>query len=430
MNLEAALKFLAEQERTECNENIAFRCEASKRLEDAGSYDGACETLGVRWRGAGRRPDVNGLGKKEEALLLLRSGMLSHRIAVTEAREGAQDEAKDILCEAARMFAALGDEMREAEALIGAGLCCWRQSSLDEARILLSEALKLASQGHGEQRATALVALASVEWSAGDDRKALGHYQECRELVERHGSSRLKAAYHSGLALVRRRIGDMDAALIEYAAASYHFEEAGDIRQCAAIENNVGYLLAISRRFDQAHEHYDRAGRLFSRLGDPVNSARVDDSRAQALVTEKKFKEAVKFASRAAEVLEASDDKNAYVETLITLATAHARLGCGPDAWYIFEKARGIALNFISSTAAEKISEMMMDEIGPILYSGLGVTYYVAYRKLQRSLIMRALIDSDWSITKAAFKLGMKQQGLSQLLQGTHKDVLDEKPFH
>src|SRR5215213_7586918 len=100
MNLTDAKLYLEEHAGGGRSENVAFRCEASKRLEEAGDYAGACEVLGEHWRGAGVRPEVSGLKKKEAALLLLRAGMLSHRIAVTEARVGAQDEAKVLLDEA------------------------------------------------------------------------------------------------------------------------------------------------------------------------------------------------------------------------------------------------------------------------------------------------------------------------------------------
>src|SRR5215207_4085133 len=80
----------------------------------------------------GRSPGSEWPEEEGAALLLLRAGMLSHRIAVTEARVGAQDEAKVLLDEAARMFAELRDRKREAEALVGVGLCYWRQSAWDE----------------------------------------------------------------------------------------------------------------------------------------------------------------------------------------------------------------------------------------------------------------------------------------------------------
>ena len=430
MNLSAAKQFLERQTDAGCSENIAFRCEASKRLEDSGDYAGACEVLGARWRGPGVRPDLNGLTTREAALLMLRAGMLSHRLAVTEARPGAQDEAKNLLSEAARMFASIKDAARQAEALVGMGLCCWRETALDEARILLKEALALAGESHKEQEAAALLGLACVAWSAAEDRLALSLLNECGPLIGGLDSHRLKAGFHSTRALVRRRMGHLDAALVEDTAASYHLEKAGDIRQCAALENNVGYLLAEARRFEEAHEHYDRAWKLFARLRDAVNAGRVDDSRAQALLAERRYPESETFGRRAVDALETSDEKGALVEALLTLATAQARQGKGPEAWASFTRASEIAHHFISSVAAANISEVMRDELGPLLYTGEGVTYSAAYRRLQRALIKRALVDSDWNITKAAFNLGMRQQGLSQLLKNTHSDILDEKPFH
>lgn len=428
MHLQAAQRFLAEHVGEGRSENLAFRCEASKRLEDAGDYVGAGTSLGDRWRGAGVRPDTSGLTEKEAAQFLLRAGMLSHRIAVTEARAGAQDEAKEVLDEAARMFASLGDDRGEVEALVGVGLCYWRQTALDEARLILKDALARAGGIESEHRAAAQVALAYVEWSAGNNAKALRLFLGCRDGVAAFGSHRLKAGYHSGMALVRRRAGDVDAALVEDAAASYHLEKAGDIRQCAALENNVGNLLADARRFTEAYEHYDRAWELFTRLRDRVQAGRVDDSHAQALLAERRPHDAVPFARRGAEALEASDEKAAYVEGLLTLGTACARCGDGPSAWTAFDKAREVAHNYIGAAEAEKVWRVMLDELGPVLYSAPGMRYFDAKVALQRSLIKKALDESNWNLTRAAFNLGLKLSGLQQLLKNTHKDVWDERP--
>lgn len=430
MNLMAAKLFLKEQAEEGCSENIAFRCEVSQRLEDAGDYQAAAEVLGARWRGPGTRPDLRGLTEKEAGLLLLRAGMLSHRIAVTDPKPGAQDQSKELLDEAARMFRAMRDSKRESEALLGVGLCYWRLTAVDEARIVLTEALTRASVVPGQLKAAILLARGCVEWSDGAHEEAVCLYRECEPLVAKFGSHRLKAGFHCAMALARRRTGELDAALIEDAAASYHLERAGDIRQCAALENNVGNLLSDAHRFAEAHEHYASAWKLFASLNDSVHAARVDDSRAQALLAENRPGEAEEYALRGSEALSLSDDKAAYVESLITLATARARAGKGPAAWAAFEVAREVAHNFISPVAAESVSEVMLDELGPVLYRAPGVKYGDAYRRLQRSLIKRALVESNWNVSKAAFQLGMKQQGLDQLLKGTHKDVWDECPFN
>lgn len=431
MNLNAARIFLDEQAGRGRSENIAFRCEASKRLEEAGDYRGASEVLGERWRGAGLRPDLSGLKKKEAALFLLQAGALSHRIAVTETRPGAQDEAKELLDEAARTFAALQDTGRECEALVWVGLCYWRQAALDEARLVLGQVLSRGNKAGGAVLAAAKVALAYVEWSAGTSERSAAErllrlFIECGPLVEEHGSHRLRAGYHCGLALARRRAGDLDAALIEDTAASYHLEKAGDIRQSAAIENNIGFHLAEARKFEEAHKHYDRANSLFSRAGDMVQAARVEDSRAQAFLAEGRPDDAERHAVQAAAALENADEKAAYVECLLTLGTARARLAKGPEAWVAFERAREVAQTYISSAAAEKINEALLDEVGPIMFDG---PYGDAYRRLQKSLIKKALNETGWNITQAAFKLGLKQQGLSQLLKDTHSDVWEARPL-
>lgn len=428
MNLTAALNYLADRPDMGCNENIAFRCQAAKRLEEAGDYEGSREVLGERWLGPGKRPDLSGLDARASAELLLRVGLLSHRIAVTETKCGAQGDAKDLLSEAERLFRTLGDLEGEAAATVGLALCCWRKTELDEARIILTQLLERLVDSACEQRASAMVALAHVEWSAKNDDLALEIFRDCAPLIEAYAGHRLKAGYHSGLALVWRRLGEIDNALVEAAAASYHLEQAGDVRQCATLVNNTGNLLADAGRFDEAHQHFERARSLYDGLSDRVSAARVDESCAQVCLIVDRPSVAVDYARRAAGVLEGSEERSAYVKALVTLGCALARSGNGAAAWETFERAREVALNYLGEEATGKISVTMRDELAPMLFGDPGMTYFSAYREFQRAMIKKALRETDWIVVKAAFKLGMKQQGLDQLLKGTHKEVMEAKP--
>lgn len=59
------------------DERALIRCRVAADLIHAGQYEGAREALGELWRGAGERPNVEGLTDGTAAEVLLQAGVLS-----------------------------------------------------------------------------------------------------------------------------------------------------------------------------------------------------------------------------------------------------------------------------------------------------------------------------------------------------------------
>jgi len=59
------------------NERVLLRCRVAADLIHKGQYENAREALGELWRGVGVRPNLEGLGKKAAAEVLLQAGVLS-----------------------------------------------------------------------------------------------------------------------------------------------------------------------------------------------------------------------------------------------------------------------------------------------------------------------------------------------------------------
>ena len=58
-------------------EDVLPLCELAKRLEEAGEFEQAFETLRPFWNGIGERPSTDNLSPEAQAELLLRSGTLT-----------------------------------------------------------------------------------------------------------------------------------------------------------------------------------------------------------------------------------------------------------------------------------------------------------------------------------------------------------------
>jgi tetratricopeptide (TPR) repeat protein len=331
------------------DEEVQRRCSAAKELEAAGKYEAAREVLGDRWQEVGVRPNLKDLGPAAQAELLLRSGTLAGWIGSNQQIAGAQEFAKDLISESARIYEGLGLAEKVADAQVDLAVCYWRSGALDEARITLNEVLNRTTQT-SEPRLRALANLALLERVAGRYQEALEIQITAAPLFEASNNHALRANFHNVFAQVLKELGlaehredYIDRALVELTAASYHVEKAGNAPFQASVENNLGLLLSSIGRYSEAHEHLHHARSIFVKLGDKGRIARVDDSRAKALIAEGRCDEAVKVSANAVRLLKEGDERSALAEALTTQATAFARLNRAAEALGSFRNAMSIA---------------------------------------------------------------------------------------
>ncbi|MDT7540724.1 MAG: hypothetical protein QOE33_628 [Acidobacteriota bacterium] len=339
-----------DQHSTSHDEQARLCCQRAKELQDAGKYEEARAALGGLWRALGERPNTGGLGELACAEALLRAGALTGFIGSSQRIEGAQESAKNLISESAEFFRAAGESVHEAEALRELGYCYWREGAHDEARVVLSEALKLLPTERTEQRAQTLLRLAIVESSATRYHDALHTLTEAAPLFDASGNDAKRGTFHMELAVVldslaagERRDDYADRALLEYAAASYHFERAAHVRYRAAAENNYAYLLFKRGRFAESHEHLDCARRLFTSLRDSAHAAQVDETRARVFVAEGRFSEAESVARAAVRALSSGGEQAILAEALTAQGIALARLNRKDEARAVLRRAADVA---------------------------------------------------------------------------------------
>jgi tetratricopeptide (TPR) repeat protein len=462
----------------EANEFALRRCCVSKELEDAGDYEAAAEVLGHLWVGVAQHPDLEGLDQKAAAEVLLRAGVLTGYLGSARQIVGAQEEAKNLISEAHRVFESLGCMERADESRVELALCYWREGALDEARLLLREVLRQVAEP--KARALALLRSAIVEKTANRHHEALSIYAEAAPLFDSLESHSLKGRFHNGLANVLKNLGAaegrgdyFDRALIEYAAAGYHFEQAGHTRYLARVENNMGMLSLTAGRLEEAQEHLDRARRLFSSLGDRGSVAQVDESRSRAFLKGGSYVEAEEAARSAVEALEEGGEQSLLAEALTTHGVAFARLGRRGRALSTFRRAEGVALQAGDRAAAGQAALTMMEEMADDLSreemcavfgrasealaearcpqtlvrlntcAGLiireltagerrsppstwrGFSLKDAVRLYEGEMIRRALDETDGVVSRAAQLLGLKShQNLVHMINNRHSELL------
>jgi two-component system chemotaxis response regulator CheY len=458
------------------DERTLLRCQASADLIHAGQYEAAKDALGDLWYGLGIRPDLKGLSILTTAEVLLQCGVLSGWLGSARNTSQAQEQAKDLLSEALRIFNSQGRRSKVSEVQYELGICYWRAGAYDEARIILGEALQGLGPDDIELKAKTLIRRTLVEISANRNHDAWEILEEVKPFFE-NCSDAVKGKWHGQKGLVLRRLATIerradyfDSAIIEYTAAHYHNERAKHERFCGYNLNNLAFLLFKLKRFKEAHENLDRAYKIFARLKDPGNLAQVNETRARVLVAEGKFKEAARVIERVVRALEQGGENGLLADALTVQGVALARLGQHEGSMRALRRAMDVATDSgAHSNAGQAALTLVEEHAERLAYAEL----YSVYRKADRMLkdtqdaedvtrlracasvvvlrmrgpklsdeefsltravrdyearfIEQALELEEGSVSRAAKRLGIKHQSLTHLLETRHRHLLRKR---
>ena len=453
------------------------KCELAKQFENAGDYEQARSALEGLWSVIGERPLTKGLELPTKAEVLLRVGSLSGWIGSAQQIPTAQEFAKDLIAESARIFASLGQQEKAVEAETDLAICYWRAGAMDEAAVWFQEALSRTTSV--ENRVRILINQAIVEIFSNQPDEALNLLNQAAPLLDHIEDHATHGRYHMQRAIAFRRRGgsdNIDRALIENAAASFHLEQARHTRYLARVENNIGFILMELERHDEALEHLNKARQIFTTLKDSGSVAQVNESRARVFLAQHRYADAEQAAFAAVTILEQGDEQSLLSEALATRGIALAQLGRQPEAFATLSRSAEIAETAGDCVASGRTQlimvEQLKDHLSPAdlfklyleaderigdmpdadtverLRSSSRITIAAAQRTLGRkiedllvsgslkeevrryegALIKRALDESEGQVTSAARKLGISHQGLCEILKSRHKGLRLKPP--
>jgi tetratricopeptide (TPR) repeat protein len=465
------------------NESAWLRCQAAVEFKDRGDYDGAREVMRPLWKKFGEYPELEGLNPPMAAEVLLHVGILTRWIGSKNQISDAQDVAKDLISESITLFESLGDSLRVAAARAELGFCYWWAGALDEARIMLTEALqKLTIEGN--TRANALIFLSIVEWSASRYSHSLKLLNDNAALFRKIPNPTLKGAFHNQRAMTLRKLVTSEnrakyfrRIVREYEEADRYFKLAHNTLYRADVKNNVGNVLRQMRRFKEAHKYLNEARRLAVILKDKALVAQFDDTRAQLLTDEGRLAEAETMARSSVSSLKKSGHQVLLVDSLITHGIALARLGRKEQARFTFQQAIEVAHETGAFNKAGLAALTLIEEINDLTLGVLAAAYLQASEwltncqsqqlllrfkaagaklaaqiqhglgtensrpslfnepikladevlKFERNLISEALVKVNGRVSYAAKLLGIGYQGLAYIIESRHPELLKQR---
>lgn len=467
------------------NEQALRNCQTALELRDKSDFQGARAVMHPLWERVGERPETKGLQVEVRAEVLLTVGILTSWIGSKEGIENAQETAKNLISESISLYQALGDLTKVAACRAEIAYCYFREGALDEARIMLTEALQQLSI-QGNTRARALLKLITVEWSASRYDVALELLTDNAALFRRITDHTIRGNYHNEHAIVLRHLAKSDPlkreellqlAISEYKSADRHFQLAKNKVFRATVKNNLGLVFFNLSRFSDAYGSIAEARRLAVSVKDKCLIAQFDESRAQVLIAQGKLKEAESVMRGAVRVLEKSGQQCLLAEALTTYGIALARLGKRDQAQFNFQRAMEVAhqvgaLNkagLAALTLIEEVADLAPDVLNKaydraiewlatsqsqeVLQRLIAVTKKIRANssvdvndenasgallntkcdltqeklKHERELIRQALAKVDGRLTRAASLLGTTYQGLAYIIEKRHPDLLKER---
>ena len=463
------------------DEEALSRCELALEEKDKANPLSALEIMRPFWRGVGTRPHTEGLQPATVAEVFLCAGILTGWIGSRNQIKDAQEIARNFLTESISRYESQHDIRKIAEARSELAYCYWREGQINEARIMLLDALESLPPA-GIKRARALLKLVDVEQSAARPYDALKILTDHAPVFANIRHPATKGSYHNELAITLRTIAVADKrpdyfqrALTEYKAAEHQFKLAGNHIYLASVKNNVAVVFSRLGRYKEAHKHLDQARVLTVRFKDRTRTAQIDSTRAELLITEGNYKAAEAVARRAASSLEKAGQRCWLADALILQAVALARLGKQDRAHVMLQRAIEVAHEADALNKAGLAALTMIEEIDHLSPDTLQAAYQQAHEWLadsqsrqvlsrlnaaagklaasvrkqltndeaidillskpcdldqklleyEHELIRQALAQTGGSVTHAASLLGKTYQGLAYMIETKHKDLME-----
>jgi tetratricopeptide (TPR) repeat protein len=459
------------------NEQVLLRCQVAADLIHKGQYEAAQEALGELWLGVGQRSPARNLPPEVDAEILLQCGTLTHLLGNTRNIVGAEEQAKDMLSEASRRFNELGMAAKVSETQYHLAMCYWWLGQHDEARVILRDALGPLTETDLELKAKILIRRTIVEIWENRYHEALTILKEA-EPVFASANDALKGRWHGQRAIIYVKLAATenpdyaDRAIIEFTAAIYHYEQANHERYCGINLNNLAFLLYKLGRHQESHEQLDRAQMIFTRLKDPGILAQVDETRARVLVAEKKYRDADRIIAEVIRTFEQGSESALLTDALAIQGVVWARLGAHegslkilreaikvgeesgasvqaghaaltlieehgtswrlpqPDLTSVFHRAVRFLKNTQDTEDKDRLiasAQIVIKRLSGMQLHDKNFTFYGAVEELEARLIEQALELEGGNIARAADRLGLRRQTLSQMLQGRHKKLSSKR---
>jgi tetratricopeptide (TPR) repeat protein len=278
----------------------------------------------------------SGVGR---GLCLLGLAEASYRLGLAREAIAHASEALELLSRAQRIA-----DARRAKYWLAAG-----HHAIDDparARMLFQELLAATSveETDPDLRVRILIALATVEVTAGESTTAISLLEEARAVGADLDDRRRATMLHS-MAQSYRLAGDLEGAVRTGIESLALFRAVDGRSEAASIENELAMTFLNLGNLDAAAEHAREARIGMERDRDEFRLANLVDTEARISLARGDAELAGRQAATAAEMAERHGNQKAVVDALLTVARSARRRGDPTLAAATLERAAAVAEN-------------------------------------------------------------------------------------
>ena len=348
------------------SEEVQVLCTIAREQIGVGSFE-AARLLLERWLPKIGWPKLTHLDSNTAADLLFTLGQLIGFLSITGQIVKGHKRAESYLSGSIAILEQSGSKVPAAEARIELARCYFREGLFDDARELLTFALKELPDEETELRSLGLSIFGCVEREAGRFHESLMKFEDAAA-----GAGQLVAGHrHLQMATTLKELANLESKETYYREAEAHFQQAlcefeaiGNHRNVAAAENNLGYFLLCSGAYKESEDHLLHALKLFQAFSDEVRVAQVNETLTHLYIAQNNLPRAKKTIDKAVRSLERSDGSGPLAEALITKGIVESRQGNYAEARKSFESGHTVAERCGDGYGAGRALLTMLEELG------------------------------------------------------------------
>ena len=218
-------------------------------------------------------------------------------------------------------------------------------------------------------------------------------------------------------------MGDVDKSF-RHAKESVNIARAANNSMFAALNlNNLANTYRTGGELKLALATSNEAIAIMEARGDKGWTAHFLDTKALIYLDQCEYNESLKIIEESIEIFVEGEDYGGLTDAMWTKCLCLLRLDRFTDALGVFIELRDIAARQIGQVAVDKFEKLLAEEIYVLKHFPLADEVAT----LKRSLVVKAMRESDGHVSKAALKLGLRsQQHLSEILNNQFPDIYDE----
>ena len=403
--------------------------EALKLIEDARNAE-LCRDiseyrriLNAVWENLDDEPALGGLNTLLQAEILRLCGFFLSYYGHSRALKNYQERGKNFLTKAIEMFDYEHLPHKSAEAKVMLAVCYWYEGAIDESELILSEteAEYADNQLHPVYLQICVNHLLMHYWK-GEYLQALSMIEQISIPIELCVDVRLKTLFHNQAGLVYWQLKQPNKAIFHTSEAIKQARQTANLRYVAGSINNLGNIYKDIEDFNKAHQYTDQAYKIYIELEESGWAANVLDTKSQVYLAENKLASALTKINEALAILRQGEDFAGLIESLFTKCKILLKLDKVSESIPLLFELTEVAKMQIGEFAAKKYT----DEFAKLLYPLDNTSYTSEVRAFKASLLRKHLTDSNGQINKAAEKLGISHQNLSDILNNQFPELFIE----